>query len=88
MGQKVAKHISIKIYQDIIIKELANKTNRNQVIYYRMALDEFIRNHCQEIQKEGITSNFLKEKFKNQPSLLHEMPSTLKKVYGLEKGGS
>ena len=79
------KHISIKNYQDVIIKEFASRTQRNQKVYYQMALDEFIANHHNEIQEQGINSKFLIEKFKNQPYLLEEMPSKLKEIYRLKR---
>jgi len=79
------KHISVKNYQDIIIKKFASATQRNQKVYYQMALDEFIGNHHKAIQEQGINSKFLIEKFKNQPDLLEEIPSKLKEIYGLKK---
>lgn len=79
------KHIYVKNYQDIIIKEFASATKRKQKVYYQMALDEFISNHSQEIREQGIDSHFLIQKSKRQPDLLEEMPLELKEVYGLKK---
>ena len=78
------KHISIKYYQDVIIKEFAFRTQRNQKVYYQMALDEFIINHHKEILEQGINSNFLIEKSKEQHGLLEEIPGKLKQLYGLK----
>ena len=82
MPQKVQKHISIKYYQNVIIKEFASKTGRSQTVCYELALDEFIYNHREEIQKQGINSNFLTKKLKK--AQLDKVPSELKEVYGLK----
>jgi len=50
-----------------------------------MAIDEFIKNHQNEIREQGIDSNFLKKNFKGQPDLLKEIPLELKKIFKLEE---
>lgn len=82
MPQKVQKHISVKYYQNVIMKEFASKTGRDQTVCYQLALDEFIYNNRQEIQKQGINSNFLTKKLKK--TQLDEVPSELKEAYGLK----
>jgi len=47
-----------------------------------LALDEFIYNHREEIQKQGINSSFLTRKFKK--AQLDDVSPELKEVYGLK----
>lgn len=79
------KHISIKNYQNVIMKEFAFKTQRNQKVYYQMAIDEFIKNHQNEIQEQGINSGFLKKKSKKNQNLLKDIPIELKEIFKLEE---
>jgi len=79
------KHFSIKNYQDVILKKYASKTNRTQKVYYLMAIDEFIKNHQNEIQEQGINSDFLKKEFKKDPNLLKDIPLELKEIFKLEE---
>ena len=78
------KHLSIKNYQDLIMKEFSFKTQRKQKVYYQMAIDEFIKNHKNEIYEQGINSDFLKEKAKKDPDLLKDFPLELKEIFKLE----
>ena len=75
------KHISVKNYQDIIIKEFASATKRKQKVYYQMALDEFISNHSKEIQEQGMNSNFLTKELKKDQ--LEEIPFKIKELFKL-----
>lgn len=79
------KHLSIKNYQDVIIKEYASKTNRIQKVYYQMAIDEFIKNHQNEIQEQGINSDFLKKESKKNQNLLKDFPAELKEIFKIEE---
>ena len=79
------KHLSVKKYQDLIIKEFASKTQRNQKVYYQMAIDEFIKNHQNEIYEQDINSDFLKEKAKKDPNLLKDIPLKLKEIFKLDE---
>lgn len=82
MAQRIQKHFSVKPYQDIIMKEFASKTGRNQTVCYQLALDEFIYNNRQEIQEQGINFNFLTKKLRKKQ--INEVPSGLKEAYGLK----
>jgi len=75
------KHIYVKDYQDIIIREFAIRTKRKQKVYYQMALDEFISNHSKEIQEQGINSNFLTKELKK--GQLEEIPLKIKELFEL-----
>ena len=79
------KHISIKDYQYLILKEYASKTNRVQKVYYQTAIDEFIKNHQNEIQEQGINSGFLKKESKKNQNLLKDIPLELKEIFKLEE---
>ena len=79
------KHISIKNYQYVMLKEYASKTNRIQKVYYQMAIDEFIKNHQNEIQEQGVNSDFLKKESKKNQNFLKDFPAELKEIFKIEK---
>ena len=80
---KISRQIRVYQYQDIILRKYASETERDRSTYYRFAIDEYILNQQVDLKKAGITTEFLKESFKNNPKSYTEIPQKIKEAFNL-----